>query len=233
MAGARRNAPGPYGARGSKTSIFVLEKRTTVRIIFGMAKGAETRERIVERAVCLASRDGLGGLSIGGLASELGLSKSGLFAHFGSKEDLQVAVLEAAVARFEAQVVRPAFHAPRGEPRIRTLFDNWMAWVADPGMPGGCVFLAAAAELDDRDGRPRDYLVAAQKEMLAALEKAARLAVQEGHFRPEVDPAQFAFDLYAVLFAYSYWKRLLRDRGAEARARSAFDRLIAASRLTE
>src|SRR3954454_25206918 len=102
-----------------------------------MSKGDETRERILEWAFRTASRTGLEGLSIGGLATELGLSKSGLFAHFGSKEDLQVAVLQAAGLGFEGMVVRPAFRARRGEPRLRPLFDNWLAWLSDPAMPGG------------------------------------------------------------------------------------------------
>jgi AcrR family transcriptional regulator len=198
-----------------------------------MSKGAETRDRIVEHAVRLATRDGLEGLSIGGLAIELGLSKSGLFAHFGSKEDLQVAVLQAAAQRFEESVLRPAFRARRGEPRLRALFEGWLAWVGDPSMPGGCLFVAAAVELDDRDGRPREYLVAAQKQLIAALTKAARLAVEASDFRPELDASQFAFDLYGVMLSYSYWKRLLRDSQAEERTRASFERLIVSSRLTE
>src|SRR3954447_26417659 len=124
-----------------------------------MSKGEETRERILDWAFRAASRDGLEGLTIGALAAELGLSKSGLFAHFGSKEDLQLAVLAEATRRFENVVLRPAFRAPRGEARVRQVFENWLRWLSDPGSPGGCVFLAAAVELDDQDGRPRDYLV--------------------------------------------------------------------------
>src|SRR5215212_5750308 len=106
-----------------------------------MSKGEQTRERILDRAFRLASRDGLEGLSIGVLAGELGLSKSGLFAHFGSKEELQLEVLREAAARFESQVMRPAFKAARGEPRVRALFENWVHWVQDASSPGGCVFL--------------------------------------------------------------------------------------------
>lgn len=197
-----------------------------------MSKGEGTRERILDRALRLASRDGLDGLSIGGLAGELGLSKSGLFAHFGSKEDLQLAVLKEAAARFEDTVMRPAFRAPRGEPRLRRLFDNWIGWIGDPASPGGCVFLAAASELDDREGRPREYLVGSQKLLVASLAKAARLAVEEGHFAPALDTEQWAFDMYALLLACSHWKRLLRDPRAEARARVAFERIVAAARAT-
>jgi AcrR family transcriptional regulator len=195
-----------------------------------MSKGEETRERILERAFRLAGRDGLDGLSIGTLAAQLGLSKSGLFAHFGSKEDLQVAVLGAAARRVEDQVVRPAFRAPRGEPRIRQLFENWLRWCSDPAMPGGCIFMAAATELDDKPGRPRDFLVATQKQMLATMARSVQLAVEARHFRSDVDGEQFAFELYALILGYSHWKRLLGDARAERRTRLAFDRLLAGAR---
>lgn len=197
-----------------------------------MSKGEETRERILERAFRLAGRDGLAGLSIGGLASELGLSKSGLFAHFGSKEDLQLEVLRAAGAHFEEKVMRPAFRASRGEPRIRQLFDNWLRWLNDPAFPGGCIFMAAATELDDKPGRPRDYLVATQKLLLASLARSAHLAIEAGHFRPDVDGEQFAFELHALLMGCSHWKRLLGDARAERRTRAAFDRLLTWARIT-
>jgi AcrR family transcriptional regulator len=197
-----------------------------------VSKGEGTRERILDRALRLASRDGLEGLSIGGLATELGLSKSGLFAHFGSKEDLQLAVLKEAGTRFEDTVMRPAFRAPRGEPRLRRLFENWMHWIGDPASPGGCVFLAAAAELDDREGRPRDFLVGSQKQLVASLARSARLAIEEGHFAADLDVDQFAFELYSLLLGCSHWKRLLRDPKAEARTRMAFDRLLASARVT-
>jgi AcrR family transcriptional regulator len=194
-----------------------------------MSKGADTRERIVDRAVRLASRDGLGGLTIGNLAEELGLSKSGLFAHFGSKEELQIAVLQAASVQFEDCVLRPAFKAPRGLPRIKQAFERWLQWVTHPSMPGGCLFVAAAAELDDREGRPRDFLVGTQRKLLGALAKAARLAVEEGHFRRDLDVEQFAFELYAIVLGYNHARRLLRDGHADTRARHAFRRLIDAS----
>jgi AcrR family transcriptional regulator len=195
-----------------------------------VSKGEGTRERILDRALRLASRDGLDGLSIGVLANDLGLSKSGLFAHFGSKEDLQLAVLAEAATRFTDTVMRPAFRAPRGEPRIRRLFENWMGWIGDPATPGGCVMLAAATELDDQEGRPRDFLVGSQRQLVGSLAKAARMAVEEGHFAARLDADQFAFELYAMLLGCSHWKRLLRDPKAEARARAAFERLLAAAR---
>lgn len=192
-----------------------------------VTKGEETRERILDRAFRLASRDGLEGLSIGGLATDLGLSKSGLFAHFGSKEDLQVAVLERAAEQFEHEVMRPAFRAPRGLPRLKKIFELWLSWADDPGKPGGCVFMAAATELDDREGRPRDHLVATQKKLFEALAKTAEMAVAEGHLRKDLDVEQLTFELYALLLGYNHRKRLLRAPDADRRARAAFDRLIA------
>jgi AcrR family transcriptional regulator len=195
-----------------------------------VAKGAQTREHILDMALKVASQYGLDGLSIGGLAAELGLSKSGLFAHFGSKEELQLQVLRAAAARFGEYVMVPAFAQPRGEPRVRALFENWLRWGNDSALPGGCLFVAAATELDDQPGPPRDYLVEAQREWLGALAKAALLAIREGHFRPDLDVDQFAFELNALTYGYNFSKRLLQDPDAEARARAGFERLLADAR---
>ena len=191
-----------------------------------MSKGDDTRERILDRAFRAAARDGLEGLSIGTLASELGMSKSGLFAHFGSKEDLQIEVMREASQRFEEFVWRPAIKAPRGEPRLRKLIERWLLWINEPSMPGGCLFVAAAAELDDKDGRPRDFLVGEQRKLCGALAKAAQLAIGEGHFRENLDCEQFAFDAYSVVLGYNYQRRLMRDPKAETRARRALERLL-------
>lgn len=195
-----------------------------------MSKGEETRTAILDHALAAASRLGLEGLTIGTLADEVGLSKSGLFAHFQSKEDLQSQVLETAVERFVETVVAPGLKAPRGEPRVRALFERWMEWEEATFQPGGCIFIATANELDDRPGPLRDRLVAYQRDWLQALGTAARIAVEEGHFRSDLDTAQFGYDLYAVILAYHHFSRLLRDPAAEARARSAFESLLAASR---
>jgi AcrR family transcriptional regulator len=192
-----------------------------------MSKGEQTRERIVDKAWQLASRDGLSGLSLGKLAVELGLSKSGLFAHFGSKEGLEVEVLKAAAERFTEQVLRPAMSAPRGVARLRKVFKNWLGWANDPEQPGGCIFMAAAAELDDTEGPQRDFLVTAQKGLLAALAKGASLAVEEGELRRDLDTEQFAFEMLGIVMAYHHGRRLLRDPKAESRAKNAFERLLA------
>ncbi|HKV10835.1 MAG TPA: TetR/AcrR family transcriptional regulator [Thermoanaerobaculia bacterium] len=195
-----------------------------------MGKGAETRDRIVEQALRLASRDGLEGLTIGSLSSELGLSKSGLFAHFGSKDELQLQVLKAAVERFEEAVVQPALATPRGEPRLRSFFARWLAWMDDPAKPGGCLFIAATVELDDRPGPQRDFLVESQERRLAFLTRAVRIGIEAGHFSADLDPEQLAFEIDAIALGYHQSRRLLRDPKAALRAHNAFDRLINASR---
>lgn len=192
-----------------------------------MSKGDTTRERILERAFRLASREGLSGLSIGALAESLGMSKSGLFAHFGSKEELQVETLRAAARRFEDTVIRPAFRAPRGIPRIHRLQQNWVAWANSAEASGGCLFVSAAAELDDQAGRPRDFLVETQRRLQDALVRSAQLAIDAGHFRKDLDCRQFAFEFYALLLGYHHAKRLIRDPRAETILASSFDRLLA------
>jgi AcrR family transcriptional regulator len=192
-----------------------------------VSKGDETKAAILDRAVDLASRIGLEGLSIGGLAGETGLSKSGLFAHFESKQNLQLEVLRTSAERFVSLVLAPALKKPRGIPRIRALFENWLSW--SRSMPGGCFFVAAANELDDRPGPLRDQLVAYQRDWTSALATAARIAVQEGHFHRDLDVSQFAYDFYSILLAYHHFSRLMSDRSAEARARRSFDRLLESS----
>lgn len=192
-----------------------------------MSKGEQTQERIVERALQLASRDGLEGLTIGSLAADLGLSKSGLFAHFQSKEGLQVAVMEAAAVRFSERVVRPALAVRRGVARMQSLFEGWLGWMTDPEMPGGCIFMAAATELDDRPGQPREVLVRAQRKLLEFLAGAARLGVEAGELRSDLGTEQLAFEWYGIMASFHHARRLLGDTGAEARARQAFGRLLA------
>lgn len=190
------------------------------------AKGADTRHAVLERAVALASTVGLGGLTIGTLAEELQLSKSGLFGHFRSKEALQIEVLNHAAAQFVEVVVRPALAQPRGEPRLRSLFHRWLDWGRSPPLPGGCLFVAAATELDDKDGPVRARLQQLQREWLGVIATTFRKGIEEGHFPDDADPDQFAHDLYGVMLAYHHAHRLLRDPKAEARARHAFQALL-------
>lgn len=196
-----------------------------------MGKGEITRQTILDRATAVASQAGLDGLTIGKLAHELELSKSGLFAHFGSKESLQVAVLENAAERFVEVVVKPALRAPRGEPRLRALFDCWSLWPKKSRLPGGCVFVAAAVELDDQPGPARDCLVRQQRDFLGLIATTVRGAIAEGHFRRDLDVEQFAHDFYAVMLGYHHAYRLLRDPRAGKRAARAFEALLDAARL--
>lgn len=191
-----------------------------------MGKGEVTRQAILETATSLASRVGLEGLSIGTLAEALGLSKSGLFAHFKSKEALQVQVLEHAAERFVDAVVKPALKEPRGEPRLRALFERFIAWPLRQDLPGGCPFVAATAELDDRPGPARDLLVRQQRDWLETIATVAKTAVTEGHFRWDVDPEQVAYEMHGIELAYHHATRLLGDAKAAERARAAFEDLI-------
>jgi AcrR family transcriptional regulator len=193
-----------------------------------MGKGEETRAAILREAMAIAATEGLEGLTIGNLAKASGLSKSGLFAHFASKEALQIQVLEETRERFVSQVVAPMLKKPRGEPRIRELFARWLRWERD--LPGGCVFLAASNELDDRPGPVRDHLVASQRDWIDTLRTAARIAVEEGHFAKDLDLDQFAWELWSIGLAFHYFHRLMRARDASARAQSAFERLLERSR---
>ena len=193
-----------------------------------MGKGEDTRRAVLDLALSQATRLGLEGLTIGTLAAEAGLSKSGLYAHFNSKEQLQLDVVDAARDRFVAIVVEPAMREPRGEPRLRAVVERWLDW--DDEEPGGCLFVAASNELDDRPGPVRDRLVRHQQEWVSFLAKGARLAIAEGHFRADVDPDLFAFQLWGVILAYHFYRRLLRDPDTVRRARAALEDLIRQSR---
>ena len=192
-----------------------------------MAKGEQTRQAILARAFEIAKTVGLSGLSIGRLAEDTGLSKSGLFAHFGSKEALEVAVVEEAARQFVELVMTPALRQPRGEPRVRALFERWLQWGQ---RPGGCFFVAAVAELDDRPGPPRDALVQVSKDWLDTLATAARITIAEGHFRPDVDPDQFAFDVYSIMLGFHTYQKFLRAPASLERARESLERLLASAR---
>ena len=189
-----------------------------------MTKGQDTKERILGEALDLASTVGIEGLSIGELAKATEMSKSGLFAHFDSKEDLQLEVLRTGSANFEETVVTPALREPRGEPRVKALFDRWLAW--ETLRTGGCPFMAATFELDDRPGKVRDALEVTQREWINTLTKAIRIAMDEGHFHADIDPDQLAYEIYGVFMAFHLYHRLLRDPNAHRRATDALDYLL-------
>jgi AcrR family transcriptional regulator len=191
------------------------------------SKGEQTRTAILDAALAIASRLGLEGLTIGSLADATGMSKSGLFAHFGSREDLQLAVLEHAAQRYGEIVFRPVLQIGRGLPRLRALFERWLDWTKTSGLPGGCIMISAAAEYDDRPGPIRDAVIANQRRGSAISEKAVRLAIEEGHLQPDTDPEQIAFEMLGIILANHNHRRLLGDKEARKRALTAFEQLVA------
>jgi AcrR family transcriptional regulator len=180
-------------------------------------KGSETRASILDRAVDLASVEGLEGLTIGRLAAELRMSKSGLFAHFGSKQELQLATVEAAAQRFRDSVIVPSLDAPEGAPRLRAMGNRYLERLGD--YSGGCFWAATSAEYDDRPGPVRDAIAAALAAWTGELERQARIAGVE---RPE----RFAFELYALVMGVNSRYRLSGDERVFEYAREALDRLL-------
>lgn len=189
-----------------------------------MSKGQATKDGILAAALQTASTVGFNALSIGGLAEQTGMSKSGLFAHFRSKEQLQLDTLTHARELFIDTAVRPALLAPRGEQRVRALFDGWLRWAET--LQGGCVFTAAAAEFDDQPGAMRDAVVQNQYDYLELIARIATDAVKEGDFRADLDPELFAFQVHALELAYNHDRRLLRDARAAERVRAASEALL-------
>jgi AcrR family transcriptional regulator len=197
-----------------------------------MSKGEHTRAAILEAALVQASEGGFESLTIGSLAERSGLSKSGLFAHFGSREELQVAAIEAAAARFTETVFLPALKAKRGLPRLHALFDHWLDWTARSGLAHGCPMQAAAVEFDDRPGPVRDAVVEHFARLERELGRAVELALGEGHLRADLDVGQFVFEMMGIILSYHHGARLFDGTRAASRARSAFDRLVAAASPT-
>jgi AcrR family transcriptional regulator len=192
-----------------------------------------TKSLILETAMRIASREGIEGLTIGELAKAVGMSKSGLFAHFGGKDQLQLSVLQLATDRFVDIVMRSAFKSPRGEPRIKAMFKNWLEHLnGDSKLPGGSILIAASVELDDRPGVLRDFVQKAQKDLIKNIERAAKIAVEEGHFRKDLDVELFAWSLYSFVLGYHHFKRMLEDPKAELHVKRSFNGLLEVARAT-
>lgn len=196
-------------------------------------KGEQTRTAILDQALRIASRLGLEGLTIGSLADATGMSKSGLFAHFGSREDLQLAVLEHAAQLYGEKVFVPVLKIERGLPRLRALFERWLDWTIESGLPGGCIMISTAIEYDDRPGPIRDAAIANQHRGNAITQKAVRLAIEEGHFGPDTDPEQISFEMLGIVLASHNHRRLLGDKEARKRALTAFDELVSRHAIPE
>lgn len=189
-------------------------------------KGVNTREHILDEAYKIASLEGIEGLTIGTLADKVGMSKSGLFAHFKSKDALQLSVLEKAVDLFTKKVFKDSFKAPRGEPRVLAVLENWIKFLDDKANPGGSLLVAASFELDDKPGVLRDYVQQSQKNLIENLKKSAQIAIDEGHFSDSLDTGHFAWTLYAFVLGYHHSKRMLEDPDAEKHLRAAFKGLL-------
>ncbi|QHE84374.1 TetR/AcrR family transcriptional regulator [Hydrogenophaga sp. BPS33] len=190
-----------------------------------LQKGQQTKAAIVDAALGLATQIGLEGLSIGALAEVMQMSKSGVFAHFGSREELQISVVREYHTRFEGEVFYPAMEAPRGLPRLRALFDNWMKRTTVE-IDSGCLYISGAVEFDDRPGPVRDALASSVGTWLAALRRAVEIAIEEGHLAPGTDAPQMAFEIHAQILALHYEARFLRSPGSVQRALRAFDGIV-------
>ena len=189
-------------------------------------KGEQTRAAILDEALKIASRLGLEGLTIGSLAEATGMSKSGLFAHFGSREELLLAVMDRGQQEFVKLVVNPALAKPRGLPRLKALFVEWLGWTESADLPGGCPMIGGAIEFDDKPGVVRDALAAGQRAWIDTLTRAARQAIEQGQFAPGTDPEQISFELFGIALVVHHHRRLLGYEKARARALAAFDALI-------
>lgn len=190
-----------------------------------LRKGEQTHSAILDAALDMASRQGLEGLTIGLLADKMSMSKSGVFAHFGSREDLQIAVVKRYNDQFEQEIFFPAMKQPRGLPRLRALFTGWVRRVTLE-ITSGCIYIAGAVEYDDRPGAIRDELVAMVRTWQGSLRRAVQQAIDEGHLHADTDPDQMAFEMYGLVLALHHDARFVQRPGSEMRVQASFERLI-------
>ncbi len=190
--------------------------------VVAINKGAATRESVVGHALSIALTDGFEGLTIGNIAQAVGMSKSGVFAHFGSREDLQLAVLDAAAQRFTDNVFMPAMREKRGLPRLRAIMRHWVIWMRNEG----CPMVAAAVEYDDRPGAIRDRVVEYQSRLRRELARAVQMAIDTGELKSDCDPEQLAFEIFAVELALHHDSRLFKRNDSMVRAERSMQRLL-------
>jgi len=207
------------------TSVHPRGVRRGARQVPPLYKGQQTKAAIVDAALGLATQIGLEGLSIGALAEVTHMSKSGVFAHFGSREELQITVVHEYFNRFENEVFFPAMTAPRGLPRLRALFANWMKRVAVE-IQSGCIFISGAVEFDDRPGPVHDALASSFKTWLAALQRAVHQAKAVGHLRADADEEQLCFEIHGLILSLHYDARFLQNPGSLERANLGFDHIL-------
>ena len=190
-----------------------------------LIKGQQTKAAIIDAALGLASQIGLEGLSIGAVAEVTGMSKSGVFAHFGSREELQISVIRQYHDRFESEVFYAAMQKPRGAPRLQALFDNWMVQTSAE-IDSGCIYISGAVEFDDRSGPVRDALASSVATWQTALRRAVELAQVEGQLSRASDAHQIAFEIHGLILALHYEARFLRNPSAADRARQGFQHIL-------
>ncbi|MFN5349249.1 MAG: TetR/AcrR family transcriptional regulator [Polaromonas sp.] len=197
-----------------------------------MHKGQQTKSAIVDAALGLATQIGLEGLSIGALAEVMHMSKSGVFAHFGSREDLQISVIREYHARFEEEVFYPALEKPKGLPRLKALFQNWMNRTSVE-LDSGCLYISGAVEFDDRPGPVRDALAGSVQTWLAAMLRAVVQAKDAGHLAPDADEHQMAFEIHGLILALHYEARFLKMPSSVNRANTGFTNMLARYRSAQ
>ncbi|MDB5775556.1 MAG: TetR family transcriptional regulator [Herbaspirillum sp.] len=197
-----------------------------------MRKGELTRAAILDVALQLASREGLEGLTIGLLADQMKMSKSGVFAHFGSREDLQIEVVKLYHRRFEQEVFYPSILEPRGLPRLQAMFARWINQVTVE-ISSGCIYISGAVEYDDRPGQIRDEIVGMVQTWQKALHRAVTQAIEAGQLRDDVDAWQMVYEMYGLILALHHDARFLKIPGSVRRAQAGFERLIDSARNAE
>jgi AcrR family transcriptional regulator len=189
-------------------------------------KGERTRAAILDEALRIVSKAGLDSVTIGTLAEATGMSKSGLFAHFGSREELLLAVLDYGQDEFTKVVFKPALDHPRGIPRLRAMFVNWLDWTESAELPGGCPMIGGATEFDDKPGPIRDMLAAGQRTWIETLKRGVRQAIDQGQLAADTDPEQIAFEMFGIALVVHHHRRLLGYSKARARALAALESLF-------
>jgi len=199
---------------------------TRPTVLYHTDRATTTRQEILRTSMDIASAEGLEGLSIGRLATELQMSKTGIFAHFGSKEQLQLATVEAAKQVFLEQVVQPSLTHPRGIPRLRAMLENWIGYVERVVFRGGCFFAAASAEFDSRPGRVRDEIASLTKAWLIGLQDEIVFSRSSKQLKTDADPVQIAFELHAYVQEANWAFKLFNDNSAFPHARLAIVRCI-------
>lgn len=189
-------------------------------------KRERTHQKLLRHGLELISTDGFAGATLGELADRAQLSKSGVFAHFGSSQALQLELLSAATDLARREVIEPAMQAPPGLPRLRRLFDRWLGWAPRSGLPGGCPFVTATAEFDDVEGEVRDYLVETLQGLIGVFQIVIHEAVAEGQLDPEVDAKALAWQIFGLYNMHHTMQRLMNDPDADAVALQGFETLI-------